>query len=112
MAEAALKAGVWIKAQIRMCDVNLMPAIVVRRGDPDAGVVLIKLNRLGDGVEVLSQVRTADGARAWMRGTGEAPVGETEADAYIERQVKFDPDLWVLEIEDPQRRYRPDGEIV
>ena len=33
-------------------------------------------------------------------------------DAYIERQVKYDPDVWVLEIEDRKGQYKMDGKIV
>jgi hypothetical protein len=36
-----------------------------------------------------------------MRATGASPVDQTEIDAYIARQVKFDPDIWVLEFESP-----------
>ena len=53
-----------------------------------------------------------DGTLAWMRGTGETLVDEKDADAYIERQRGRDPDLWVLEIEDPHHRYDLDGEII
>jgi len=112
VAEAALKAEIWVKAQIKLCDLNVIPAVISRRGDPDAGTILLKLNRLDDGCQVLTQVRTAEGDRAWMRGTGEAPVLEADADTYIERQLKFDPDIWVLEIEDPDSRYELDGKIV
>ncbi|MED5396572.1 MAG: hypothetical protein CFH05_01416 [Alphaproteobacteria bacterium MarineAlpha3_Bin4] len=112
MAEVALKAGIWVQAQIRVCDKNALPAVVVRRGNPDAGTILLKLNRFDAGYEVLTQVRTAEGNRAWMRSIGDNPVQESEADAYIERQLKFDPDIWVLEIEDSDCRYEIDGEVI
>jgi hypothetical protein len=73
---------------------------VLRKGDPDAGGVLVVL-RNREGVSVLSQLRSADGELAWMRATGADPVDDTAADAYVARQVKFDPDLWVLEFEAP-----------
>jgi len=50
---------------------------------------------------VLSQVRAADGALAWMRGTGTAPVDQEAADTYVARQLRFDPDIWVLEFDAP-----------
>jgi len=112
LTEAALKAGIWVQAQIRVCDTQFIPAVVVRKGDPDAGSVFLKLNRLDKGVEVFSQVRTANGARAWMRATGDALVEDTIADAYINKQLTFDPDIWVLEIEDPNYRYAIEGEII
>jgi len=54
-----------------------------------------------DGFVVLSQIRTDDAALAWMRGTGAAPVDQAAADAYVARQVRFDPDIWVLEFDAP-----------
>ena len=112
MSGPALKAEIWVKAQIRLCDLHAIPATVVRRGDSDAGAVYLKLNRMGGGCEVLSQVRAMDGGRAWMRSTGDAPVAETEADAYLARQIDIDPDVWILEIEDAEGRYRLDGEVI
>jgi hypothetical protein len=107
-----LTTSVWVSAQVRLCDRAFIPATVVRRGNDEAGTVLIKLNRFAAGVTVFAQATSLDGELAWSRGTGPAPVSEAEADAYIERQVKYDPDVWVLEIEDRKGMYELDGKIV
>jgi hypothetical protein len=107
-----LNTGLWVSAQVRLCDIAFIPATVVRRGDPDAGTVLLKLNRFEEGVTVYTQASTMNDTLAWSRGTGPQPVTEAEADAYIERQVKYDPDVWVLEIEDRRGKYKMDGQIV
>ena len=112
MGEASLKAEIWIKAQIRICDLNFLSAVVARRGDSDAGAILLKINRFEAGIEVYAQVRDPEGQRAWMCGTGREPVSEPEASAYIEKQSKYDQDLWVLEIEDPNYKYDFDGKII
>jgi hypothetical protein len=79
--------------------------MVTRRGDDTAGSVLIKINRLGPGCRVLTPTTNfEDGTRMWLKGTGPDWVDEMDADAYIARQIKNDPDLWVLEIEDREGR--------
>ena len=100
MAEARVKAGVWVQAALRLGNASGRYGAVLRRGDADAGGVLVVL-RGRDGVVVLAQVRAGGGEAAWMRGTGAAPVDQAAADAYVARQVRIDPDLWVLEFESP-----------
>jgi hypothetical protein len=100
MPEPRLKAGLWVKMALRLADRDGRPGVVLRKGDADAGGVLVVLHSR-DGLCVLSQVRAADGAPAWMRATGATPVDQAAADAYVARQVRFDPDIWVLEFEAP-----------
>lgn len=100
MAEPRVKARLWVQMALRMGDRDGRPGMVLRKGDPDAGGVLVVLHGR-EGLAVLSQMRSAEGTLSWMRATGPAPVEQETADAYIARQVKFDPDLWVLEFEAP-----------
>jgi hypothetical protein len=100
MSEPRVKAGLWVSMALRMGDRDGRPGMVLRKGDADAGGVLVVLHGR-DGMTVLSQVRGGGGEVAWMRGTGEQPVDQPAVDAYITRQLKFDPDLWVLEFEAP-----------
>ncbi len=99
MEEPRIKVGLWVQMALRMGDRDGRPGVVVRRGDPDAGGILLVLRRR-DEFSVLSQVRAA-GESAWIRATGPDGVAEATAEAYIARQVKRDPDLWVLEFTAP-----------
>lgn len=100
MSEPRIKAGIWISMALRMGNADGRFGTVLRKGDADAGGVLVVL-RGREGLSVLSQLRSGAGELAWMRATGPDPVDDATADAYVARQVKFDPDLWVLEFEAP-----------
>jgi hypothetical protein len=98
--EPRVKAGIWVGAALRLADQAGRPGAVLRKGDPDAGGVLVVL-RGREGLSVLDKVRDAAGREAWVRGTGPGAVPEGAAEAYIARQVKRDPDLWVVEFDAP-----------
>ena len=87
--EPRVKAGIWVQMAMRLSDISGRPAVVIRKGDPDAGGILCLL-RGREGILVLSQVRDAEGRPAWLRAAGERPVDDAAADAYVERQVKRD----------------------
>ena len=67
--EPRLKAKLWVQATIRTCGAQGITATIARRGDPDAGAVLIKQNLLGAGFRVLTQFRRPDGGAGWLAGT-------------------------------------------
>lgn len=111
MAEPRIKSGLWVKMALRLGQADGRFAAVLKRGDEDAGGVLAVL-RGRQGLSVLSQIRSSEGEAAWLRATGPDPVDQEAADAYVARQVKFDPDLWVLEFECPDNLPPFDGKIV
>ena len=108
MMQARVKAELWVKAHIRKCNAEAIPVTVVRRGDDHAGALIIKVNQLGPGCAVLVPTNTLDGGQKWRWALGKNLVPEAEADAYIEKQLKIDSDIWVLEIEDRKGRHLVD----
>lgn len=83
-------------------------AMVMRRGDADAGAVYIKINTLDGNAAILRPAAAgamgAESERFWTPAF-KAPTDEATADAYIVRQSSFDPDIWVVEIEDREGRH-------
>jgi hypothetical protein len=111
MAEARVKAAIWVQMALRMGNAQGRYGMVLRKGDADAGGILVVL-RGKLGVTVLSQTRAADGTAAWLRGSGAEPVDQDAADAYVARQLKFDLDLWVIEFESPDLLPPFEGKIL
>jgi hypothetical protein len=111
LSEPRIKAWIWVQAALRLGDRDGKPGAVIRKGDADAGGVLCVLHGR-EGMVVLSQVRASDGSAGWMRGTGPAPVDQQAVDAYVARQVRIDPDLWVIEFEAPDLLPPFEGKIV
>jgi hypothetical protein len=98
-----LTSDLWVAAYRARLRVEGIPAFVVKRGDATAGAVLIKLNTL-DGRAVCFQ-RSLDlmsCERKWVVLTEGA---ERDVDQSVAKQRVFDPDLWVLEVEDREGRH-------
>ena len=98
-----LTSDVWVSAyltRLRLVDIQ---AFVVARGDGTAGAVLVKLNTLdGKGRVFQRSFDLKTGVRNWI----ELICGDEPAlDAAITRQRSFDPDLWVIEVEDRAGRH-------
>jgi hypothetical protein len=106
-----LKAGIFVRALIRRAETAGAQAYVVKKGAEEAGAVFLKLATLDGTCTILNQARAGEGELVWSRPLG-GPCGEEKARAYLERQTKFDPDLWIVEIEDRQGRAFVDEKIV
>ena len=112
MIEDRIPTDLWVKVHVKRCNVEGVPVIVARRGDPHSGIVILKLNQLENGCRVFSQMRNFDGDLHWFDAFEGGLQTEAEADAYIARQIARDPDVWVLEIEDRLGRHWVDGSIL
>ena len=98
-----LTAAFWVQAYLRRLTLENIPAYILAHGDDTAGAVLVKLATL-DGEACMFQggfdLQTGD--RVWKQleqGT------EEQIDKALQRQLGFDPDLWVIEVEDRAGRH-------
>ncbi len=98
-----LTAEFWVQAYLTRLRLADIPVFITAKGDATAGAVLVKSNTLDGQARVFQ--RSFDlitGARAWIvLSEGNEP----EVDAAIEKQKSFDPDLWVIEVEDRDGRH-------
>jgi hypothetical protein len=107
---ARLKSAIYVQALIRRCEAGGAAAYLLRRGAEEAGAVFIKLNRLDGTLTVLSPARRGE-ERVWMRPLGEA-ADEQRCVDYFAKQIRFDPDIWIVEIEDREGRTFVDEPVV
>jgi hypothetical protein len=106
-----LKSGIWVAAYIRRCHLEGAFAAVRRRGAEEAGAIFIKLNRLDGSADIygpapqtaFDESHPAD--RAFSPGLPVLPAPEADVEAYLARQVRFDPDIWIVEVEDREGRH-------
>jgi hypothetical protein len=113
-----LKSGIWVAAYLRRCAVEGAPAVVRRRGAEEAGTIFVRIDRL-DGTSDLygpapqSAFDDAQPAeRAFSPCLKTTPAPDADAESYLARQIKFDPDLWIVEVEDRQGRHFLDRIVI
>ncbi|MEZ5648480.1 MAG: DUF1491 family protein [Alphaproteobacteria bacterium] len=107
-----LPTALWIQLHLRQADLAAIPAVVVRKGDPHRGTILLKLAQRPSGWRILGQVRDGNGDHAWLAALHGTVVEEPDADAYITKAVARDGDLWVIEIDDRDGRNPFPGKIL
>ena len=105
-----LKSAIYVQALIRRCETAGAGAYLVRRGAEEAGAVFIKLNRLDGTLTVLSPARRGE-ELVWMRPLGDE-ADEQRCTDYFAKQIRFDPDIWIVEIEDRLGRTFVDEPVV
>ena len=99
MTEPRLKSEIHAAAIMRRAQGAGAFAVVARRGDPDAGAIAVKVYMGGRRGRLYVQPRDEEGRPIWREPLdGEAQ--EDAIDAYLEKEKRFDADLWIVEIED------------
>lgn len=98
-----LTAEFWVQAYLARLRLQEIPAFVVSHGDNTAGSILVKVNSLDGQAKLFQRVFDIfSDTRKWEILSDGL---EGDVDATITRQRSFDPDIWVIEVEDRQGRH-------
>ena len=101
-----LKTDFWASALIRRAQIAGAFAGVVRKGDADAGAVLVKVASLDGRARLYAPARNGEGARIWLDlSAGALGDDERAVDEAARKRAEKDPDLWLIEIEDKHGRH-------
>ncbi len=105
-----LKSNIWVAAYLRRCQVNGIFGAVRRRGAEEAGAVFVKLALLdGNALLFTPAPQTAyDNSRPVERvftPSSAEPVPEQVVEERLTKEIRFDPDVWIVEIEDREGRH-------
>jgi hypothetical protein len=106
-----LKSAIWVSAYTRRCNVEGAFAAVRRRGAEEAGAIFVKIARLDGTAALFGPAPQTAFAEARPHEHLFAPffpagfVAEADVESRIAREMKFDPDLWLVEVEDRAGRH-------
>jgi len=103
-----LRSDIWVSAYLRRCSVEGAYAVLRRRGAEEAGAIFVKIDKL-DGRALLygpaaqSEV-SEDSDRSFMALHHGEELDPAQAEERLRREIDFDPDLWIVEVEDKAGR--------
>ena len=95
---ARLTAGLLVSALVRRMQAAGGHAMLLAKGDPTAGAILLVLTDRGRTTALLERTLGADGYILTPTGPADPDAPGTLPD-YLARRRQRDPDLWVVELE-------------
>lgn len=105
-----LKSSIWVAAYLRRCQSEGIFGAVRRRGAEEAGAVFVKLALLDGHAMLFSpapQTAYEDSRpveRMFLAFSAD-PVPENVIEDRLRKEIGFDPDIWIVEIEDRAGRH-------
>ncbi len=103
-----LATSVHVTALLRTAQQQGDFAVVLNKGDPTSGTILIVMLRRGDNPLIYQRFYNIEGSMKWERLFSETPPGEFDTGDYLKKRLRQDPDLWIIELDtaDEQRLIR------
>lgn len=99
--DARIAASVMAGALLRMAEGEGGFGAVLAKGDATAGSILVILLERGGNPRLFERLLQSDGRYAWQEGGSHHIEKQSQVPDFIARRRRFDPDLWVIELDIP-----------
>lgn len=112
-----LRSDIWIASHLRRVMAGGGYVAVRKKGEASAGAIFIRIDRL-DGTGILfgpvpqSMAEDEDGGRIFLRLHDNETMPNEMIDKRLGKETNFDPDCWIIEVEDRLGRSFLDGSVV
>lgn len=110
-----LRSDIWVAAYLRRCGAEGISAALRRRGASDAGAIFVRIDRLDGRSALYGPAPSAWGTepergveRTFMRMHVSEWIDDQDVEKRLNRELSFDPDIWIVEVEDREGRPRLD----
>ncbi|HKT85045.1 MAG TPA: DUF1491 family protein [Novosphingobium sp.] len=97
--EPRLPAHLEVAGLIRRVEAAGGFATVLRKGEHDAGTIMIVFTEKDENTRIYERMPQLDGSRQWQCSKKQDPENAGEIISYIQRRGSQDPDLWVVELD-------------
>lgn len=95
-----LRTDFWVSAYLRRCGVEGVTAVLRRRGAAEAGAIYIKLDWLDGRASLFGPAPSNDQSdRGFIRLHKDETIEAPDAEARLKREISFDSDIWIVEVE-------------
>jgi hypothetical protein len=105
MSDRRLPAKLEVSGLVRRIETEGGFATVVHKGDPEGGSLLLIVGSRGRHFACLERILGVTGNYEWHSAGPVESSGSTDLQAFLAKRVRFDPDLWVVELDiaEPER---------
>ncbi len=94
-----LPAHLEVSGLIRLVETHGGTAMVVAKGERDAGTILIVTMHRGNDARLFERMPQLDGSRTFVATNKQDSEKPREFHDYLERRKRQDPDTWILEVD-------------
>lgn len=109
---ARLTAKLAVSALVRRANALGDFATVAKKGDETAGQIILVARRRDGSVQVFTRTMNRQGGYAWTIAAEGAQDELGKINEYLERQSRYDPDLWIVELDTANPERLVDDELI